>query len=323
MPRKTLIFGNGLGMALSADAFSLGNALDAVWADAEALNDNQRNLIVGCLPPDTELGRPSSEEDLDVLQRVLASCDFLDSINIDGGAHWLSTEGRVFPSAIRKFIHRVASYFHDTNHVLPEDFAEGLGHFLDQTRSHVATLNYDPLLYDCFLNSNLMRGYNGCLIDGITNAGFRSENLFRRDKDRLGWYLHLHGSPLFYEGVGGLIKKMRRRELAMEAIESTHLVLSHVKHKTSIISSSYILSEYWKYLVRALEESSEIMLFGYSGYDTHLNEIVARHAKGRQVRVVEWVGSQPNNDRAAYWADRLKSEVDLVQLDNVLQFDDW
>lgn len=42
MPRKTLIFGNGLGMALDARHFSLTDAMAAAWADPFALPDVQK-----------------------------------------------------------------------------------------------------------------------------------------------------------------------------------------------------------------------------------------------------------------------------------------
>jgi len=323
MPRKTLLFGNGLGLALSDQAFSLDSALDVVWRDENALSAEQRELIRGCLPSDTELQRPSSEDDLDMLQRVLASCDFLDSIAIDGEAHWLSTEGREFPAAIRRFVHRVACCFHNTGYELPRSFSDPLQRFIHDTKSHVATVNYDPLLYDSFLRSRVLSGYSGDLIDGVTNAGFRPANLFRRDPERLGWYLHLHGSPLFYDGDDGRVRKMGRGSLVGGVVDSTHLVLTHVRHKGAIVSSSEILSEYWSYFERALRESSEIIVFGYSGYDTHLNEILARFSNKVRMRVVEWSRSQPSMNRTGYWFEKLKSDIDLVQLEDVLSFTDW
>lgn len=323
MPRKTLVFGNGLGMALDHEAFSLPRALEQVWEDPDLLSDEQRDLIRACLPDDTELGRPSSEDDLDLLQRVLASCDFLNDFEIDGGAHWLSEHGRAFPPAIRRFIHQVACRFHRTGCELPDHFAEPLINFVHQTKSHVATLNYDPLLYEAFIREGVLTGYNGDLIDGLTGNGFAEQNLHRHNEDRLGWYLHLHGSPLFYDGRDGRVKKLRRPWLNNRVIESTHLVLTHVKHKTSIISASEILSSYWKFLRRALAESEELIFFGYSGYDSHLNLFISRFAPDRPVRIVEWSQSQPDNDRQGYWTGRLKRQVALTSLDNILTFQDW
>ncbi|MBO9400721.1 SIR2 family protein [Shimia sp. R9_3] len=322
MTRKTLIFGNGLGMGLSPELFSLDNALAYVWED-DILSDAQKGMIRACLPEDTEYERPSSEEDLYVLQRVLASCDFLDGIELEDEAHWLSEHGREFPSSIRKFVHQVACCFHDTGEELPYEFVEPLTDFIHETKSHVATLNYDPLLYEAFLGSHVLRGYNGDLIDGMTRTGFSKNNMMRKNPDRLGWYLHLHGSPLFYDAPNGRIKKFRRHQLIGEQVDSTHLVLTHVRHKTAIISASSLLSEYWRFLGKALKESSEVVLFGYSGYDTHLNNQLASRCANKHVRVVEWSGSQPDNDRLAYWRDKLKNDVEVVHLDSILDFVDW
>lgn len=323
MARKTILFGNGLGMAVSPDTFLLENALAHVWLDNDVLTDEQRELIRACLPEDTEHDRPSSEDDLDVLQRVLASCDYLDSIEIDSVEHWLSEAGREFPSAIRRFIHQTACRFHGTEEELPEGFSEPLVDFIHETKSHIATLNYDPLLYDSFLSSRVLNGYSGDLIDGITTAGYRSDNLQRNRPDRLGWYLHLHGSPLFYDAQNGRIKKLRRGRLLDDVIETTHLVLTHVRHKTAIISASPLLTDYWRHFGKALKESEELILFGYSGYDEHLNSKVARLSNGIKLRVVEWSGAQPDINREKYWASKLKANVEVEQYDSILDFIDW
>lgn len=323
MPRKTLIFGNGLGMALAPQAYSLDRALRVIWEDNAFLSGEQKGLIQACLPEGTEFDRPSDENDLDVLQRVLSACDFLDEFDDVEGAHWLSEHGRSFPPAIRRFIHQVAACFHATGFELPEDFTIPLCDFLHNTKSHVATLNYDPLLYDCFLERNVLAGYRGDLIDGITNYGFQKENLYRHHPDNLGWYLHLHGSPLFYDAPNGRVKKLPRGRLNEAVVESTHLVLTHVRHKASIISTSPLLSEYWKFLARALTESEEVLLVGYSGYDSHLNSFISRRNNGFELRVVEWIGAQPDNDRDAFWSERLRAQVAVERHNSILDFSAW
>ncbi|MEN9023207.1 MAG: SIR2 family protein [Verrucomicrobiales bacterium] len=323
MPRKTLIFGNGLGMALDNEAFALDRALKQVWENDGILSEGQRDLIRLCLPEDTEFKRPSSEDDLDLLQRVLSACDFLDGFDDVAGAHWLSEEGRAFPPAIRRFVHQVAACFHNTGHELPEEFASPLCDFLHKTKSHVATLNYDPLLYQCFLNADVLAGYNGDLIDGMINKGFETNNLDRRNPEDLGWYLHLHGSPLFYDAKNGRVRKLTRNRLDNEVKESTHLVLTHVRHKQSIIATSSLLSAYWRYLGHALKETEEVILIGYSGYDEHLNDFITRRINGFNVRVVEWASARPNDDRSAYWKRKLKTPVEVEQYESILEFVDW
>jgi len=140
----------------------------------------------------------------------------------------------------------------------------------------------------------------------------------------LGWYLHLHGSPLFYDAANGKVKKLPRHQLASTIVESMHLVLTHVRHKQSIIATSSLLTEYWKFLARALKESEEVVLVGYSGYDSHLNNFISRRADGLTIRVVEWSGAQPDNDnRSEYWETKLKTPATVERYDSILEFIDW
>ncbi|WP_150526031.1 hypothetical protein [Roseibium sediminis] len=202
MSRKTIIFGNGLGMALDPAFFSLDAAIGRVWDDGGIIDEAQKKLIRACLPDRCEDGRPNDESDLELLQRVLSSCDFLNSVGDPADVHWLSDMGKDFPAAIRKFIHGVACSFHVDEKKLPDVFLESLCAFIRDSRSHVATLNYDRLLYDGFNSKKVCDGYGGSLIDGFWGTGFAAENLERKYDRRLGWYLHLHGSPLFYDEEG-------------------------------------------------------------------------------------------------------------------------
>lgn len=50
MDRKLLIFGNGLGMAIDSNHYSLNNALNKVWNDTSMWTDIQhRGLIQNCI----------------------------------------------------------------------------------------------------------------------------------------------------------------------------------------------------------------------------------------------------------------------------------
>lgn len=316
MPRKLLIFGNGIGMALNADHFSLGNALELVWHRPDFLTDEQKRLISLCVGND---GPPATEDEMDQLHRVMTSCRTLCDINNDD-LHWLTDEGRAFPEETARYIHKVATYLHNCPHVLPEEFVGPLISFLSTTRSHVATLNYDRLLYDAMLDSRILRGYDGPLIDGIVNNGFNSDNLTRLYRRSFGYYLHLHGSPLFYN-EGHSIYKYTRAEMASEPDEcSRHIVLTHVKHKKSVIAASRLLSAYWEYLHFALNEAREVIFFGYSGLDTHLNELIKLQARTQRIRVVEWTGAGHD---LAYWTQKLGRVDELIQLDNILTFNEW
>lgn len=50
---------------------------------------------------------------------------------------------------------------------LPDEFVRPLIAFIQDTRSHVATLNYDALLYRPMISEEILRGYNGELVDGF------------------------------------------------------------------------------------------------------------------------------------------------------------
>ena len=104
-----MIFGNGLGRAISNEDYNLEAALSAAWVDNSVLSDTQRQLIKQCLPEDvieSSLSEPPrSEEQLDKLQRVLAACDEIAKNENPDGERWLMDHGRQFPYAIRSFVH--------------------------------------------------------------------------------------------------------------------------------------------------------------------------------------------------------------------------
>ena len=88
MARKTIIFGNGLGMALDPEYFSLDRAIGVVWDDKALLDNDSKELIINCLPRASD-GRPHGEDELDTLQLALSACDFLNGIS-SSRIHWLS-----------------------------------------------------------------------------------------------------------------------------------------------------------------------------------------------------------------------------------------
>lgn len=322
MPRKTLIFGNGLGMALDPRHFSLNRALSDVWENPRHLPVVQKDLVGRCVGDDGQA--PQGEEQLDTLHVVVAACNMLNKIG-DEEVHWLSEEGQEFPAAVAKYIHRVASNLHLYDDPLPDTFLTPLFEFVRETRSNIATLNYDRLLYGAFIDHGFMNGYRGLLVDGMIDGGFGADTLERRYGNNFGYYLHLHGSPLFYDDRNGFARKMTRDRLTMNSAEiSNHIVLTHVTHKRSVIDASDVLSTYWDYLHDCCHEVEEIIVFGYSGGDTHLNEVLAAYARTAAIRVIEWRGAGTRRERERFWQRILRTEhFDLVREANVLDFTDW
>jgi hypothetical protein len=318
MPRKTVIFGNGLGMALDSAYFSLDRALGHVW-DGAVLDDPAKNLICQCLRGE-DADRPHGEAELDILHYALSACDFLNAVG-GGEFHWLSAEGQNFPVAVRRLFYETAVQFHQYEGALPAPFCDSLSHFLRTTRSHIATLNYDNLIYQPLIERGVLAGYDGALVDGFHRDGFGVEHMERWFGNNFGYYMHLHGSPLFVNR-GRAIVKIRQRELVPETdTVSSHIVLSHVRHKPIIIGASPLLTAYWQYLLQAIGESTEVIMVGYSGLDNHLNDVLRRSAAGVAIRVVEWVGA--GQDREAFWTQQLGRAVTVVPQESILDFAEW
>lgn len=323
MPRKLIIFGNGLGMALDHNHFNLERALNDIWSDDSYMNDEERIQISRCIPS-PDIVCPQGEDQLDKLHIAKTCCAILDDFDIEEEHHWLSAGGRKFPDICRTFVHRVATNLHEYKGNLPENFIEPLIEFVRNTKSHIATLNYDKLLYGSFIESRVLMGYSGSLVDGMLDSGFNYSALERRFGKNFGYYLHLHGSPLFIDDEDDNCYKMQRNELSMvKNIGGKHIVLTHIKHKPSVISSSKILRAYWQYLDFSLNEVDDVIVFGYSGADIHLNEKLKVYKNGIRIRIVEWSGAGEERERYNYWRSCLGSNIELIQLDSILDFTDW
>jgi len=324
MSRKLLIFGNGLGMAIDHNHYSLTNALNYVWSDDSLWKDIvHRSLIQNCIPSNQ---CPTSEEELDKLYLVSTSCSYLNEFpNTTNGKHWLSSYGQKFTEATQEYIQTVASYLFNTNSSLPQSFKDPLIDFVKRTKSHVATLNYDKLLYEAFISTNVCNGFNGYLLDGFTDKlGFSSSNLVRLYGNNFGYYMHLHGSPLFKD-VGSKTEKLSRWQISTSNnFANKHIVLTHIPHKPSVITSSEVLSTYWNYLIFSLSEVKEIILFGYSGCDTHLNKILKVHADKKNKTVIEWDGDgETNQTRQKFWDEELGQNVTLKRMPDITKFTSW
>ena len=71
-------------------------------------------------------------------------------------------------------------------------------------------------------------------------------------------------------------------------------------------------------------ESEVLIIFGYSGLDTHLNEIIKKNSSNKKIRVVEWIGEDSNSDRLMYWSQLFNSSnLILTQCENILGFKNW
>ncbi|MGQ3892176.1 hypothetical protein [Legionella sp. CNM-4043-24] len=202
--KKTIIFGNGLGMALNDSDFLLKVAIQEAWERGD-LSTDEKKLISDCLPEVSRFDFPEGEEDMDNLYVAEICCWMLSKLN--SPEQWLQSNAADFPKTISKFVHDVAAFFHKTDISLPDTFMNPLMTFIKKTNSHIATLNYDSLLYSPLCTEKICDGYDGWLVDGVWNStGFGPNNLRRLPGKKFGYYLHLHGSPLFYD-IDGTVKK--------------------------------------------------------------------------------------------------------------------
>lgn len=332
---KLYLFGNGLGMAIDPDAYNLTGRLLDVWTQGP-LTEDQRSLISACLP-EGEV-KPRSEEHLGTLQAVVAACETLLEVRPTAGQHWLTSNGQAFPIAVQKFAFEVAKQMFTARYsnplaenfdqpcMLPTTFLDGLTAAIDTSMSHVATLNYDGLLSTAFEARGLLGKNDSILRDGFIDGSFSRNNLFRPN-ERGGWYLHLHGCPLFSTNAKGQFRKLSPSSLINDKGRlkniGQHIVLTHVQHKMSIIQGSHILDTYWEFLKLALDRSQEVVIFGYSGNDIHLNRLIAQGRSDKPVRVVEWLGAGKQENRMKFWADQLGGAISLIQKEDVLTFRDW
>lgn len=329
MPRNVVLFGNGLGRAVDNDFFSLERVLQSSWANNNILTDDQRRLIGDCLPTEViegELNAPTSEPKLSNLQKVLDACDTIRAFeNEDGNEQWLSKHGASFPIAIRRYFHHAASLFHKGDKSLPQEFASQLRKFIATSGPDIVTLNYDDLLYEAFSDTSVFTDH--VLRDGFFGGKLdfaKHEKLFTADKE--GWFLHLHGSPLFITKEGEP-RKITRNMLAGYAGENSfHVVLTNADSKPSVIENSSILTQYWKKLEELLQDAEKITLFGYGGQDIHLNRLVGFNNTA-QICVVCRSGKQTEEELDKKWRKLLRAtaeqETKIVALKTLTDFVDW
>lgn len=330
MVKKLYIFGNGLGRAFDNEFYSLERALRNSWGDSGPLTDEQRLLVSSCLETgviEEDLTAPTTESQLRDLQRVIDACDLLGSFQelVEGPNGWLTTEGQNFPKAVRRYFHHAAAQFHDAAKVLPDDFARRFRDFVRKEGPHIATLNYDDLLYDAYVGWDISDDH--LLRDGFFAGEFKIEQHKQYiDIRKEGWFLHLHGSPLFVTRGGRETKLLRAQLDTHRGDEQTHLVLTHARSKPGAIRTSTILREYWRILDEILKGSVEITVFGCSGEDEHLNQILRNTSDEVSIRIVNRTPVSEEAERIE-WKKRLKgkdiADGDVEFYDDLMEFDNW
>lgn len=358
MSFATIFFGNGLGRAIDNNYFQLITGIASIWNNANApyngvLTNTSKSTILNSLPllPNGNSPTiPQGEDELLVLHMILNSCSNINYYHRRPN-QILTQTGISLEDTVDYFFRNIAYYFHKYNVLIPSctnvDFVRFYGEledFVNNNEIHIATTNYDNIIYHNFANSNFLTPTFATtkLVDGFTGRHqlvFDEDNLERKNNNNFGWYLHLHGSPLFYtDPTNGRIIKLLSQNAQGSVSNATfqgtfeHIVLNHFSVKPTIISTSNLLSVYWEYYVRALLESNRVIVFGYGGADIHINKQFEKwivRMDGiedcrkklvvvyRDPQDIQWLNSLVQkhfNGRNPRW-------FDLRQFNNLLDFD--
>jgi hypothetical protein len=354
MTRKLIIFGNGIGMALSPENFGLASVMPKVWngttADGQPLlSHSQKQLIAGCIEGVEKETGPSNENQLMGAQVAQFGHELItEAVEAEKQNQWFTNDALSYPQAISKYVYEVARQLDLNSQVFGNDerlkeFLNSFIPFLQETNSHVATLNYDTLLYSAFNDGYTLpdgtyiqicqgQDWKTHLCDGYRpKTGFQKENFERPTDGNFGFYLHLHGSPLIVDGKTRA-KKLCRNQIAGHIPQSAHhIILSDGKMKPLLIQRSEVLSLYWHMLESTTEEIDEIIVFGYGGGDDHLNTFLRKSRK--PIRIVEYADPEISDTNSeALWEKRIgaksvviegETSFALERMDNILSFSDW
>ncbi|MCX4024731.1 DUF4917 family protein [Endozoicomonas sp. SM1973] len=333
---SVVIIGNGLGMAIAPSKYTLKSALDSV-NNIHPKIDLIRKFISNTLP--------DNEEVLGQLQLPLFSYRACRLLNIPQE----KSELKELDTILNDYVYEVSCYFHNlVPYTVIEDFINHLYSYIMRTTSHIATLNYDNLLYKGILKHKYRTDQS--IADGFLFGPINSRNSYMVYKSKeFNWkietqpkYLHLHGSPYFVNNSHGIVKL---RDTVTKLYNNTtgdidevdgktkgkHIVLTSVEHKKFIIENSPLLKKYWSVLKHLIGKNKTIIIFGYSGYDTHLNELISLYPKKKKA-IIEWEeagkddGGYTKEDRLEFWSKRLKtheSNIILEQMANITEFTAW
>jgi len=325
----TILIGNGLGMALDSNHFTIDRGLRSAW---EQLSSEHQTRIKNLITDKSDL---NTEEQLDKHYEVIQACLMLSRIEQHSNLAWLHDDAKSFPDNFRTFVVNAALHFFEyeiKDYSKFNPFLEKLKNYILNHATHLITLNYDKLIYDRFsVNQEIMFFDKGRLMDGflVNSGGFTPSCLW---DSSIGYYIHLHGSPLFYTDLqNGIINKSKFEEYNADISNlnylQEHLILCATKLKPQQISNSPLLRLYWDFFQSTLRQSEKIILFGYSGNDIHVNDEIA-NARNKEIIIIEY--SNQNMERAERqkdWARKLNrpdnyfNSNNLIWLDSILDYE--
>lgn len=329
MKDAPLIFiANGLGLAIDDRHFQLSSGIRNAIDQME--KDELKDLIKFSFPENIE------DKDFDLSAHYTENNEKLAYINMvsmltrmiktasgDVKEKLVSEELATLSSAVNSFIFRVADYYNDTNvssmKVYGEQFvpfADNLCRFIYNRKAHVATTNYDDLLYRYFLNADVSVGQNRTekimhpgkdttLIDGFNRE--KGELLYNPPKTtNSSWYMHLHGSSRFYSQYNST--RIRKSfQLTSFANYVPHVILNHFDLKAFQISTNHMLNDYFSKFKEVAKKTKEIYVIGYGGEDKHINDVFNGLPKTNFI-VVDHADDLENRE----WIEHLRRRHKLI-----------
>jgi len=318
------LIGNGLGMACFPEIFSLETSMHDSYHD---LDRDERVELRNIIAPKRE---PLSENDLRDLQRILW---YLDETGAD--SHLLDISGKFLFGVVQRFFDVNSDVIKDEG--TKQEFFTSLKEYIfdQEEKPHVVTLNYDKLLYGGFSGVGIFgdkeRGLPPCLIDGFLGAPvtWQPKNCASNNQNA-GWYISLHGSPLFQTKGAGIeklnIAGMENRKLREEEYKNAinHLILTDPHFKEEMINKSEVLKFYWGKFKCILSECERLVVIGYAGKDPHVNELIRENQSDMDIVVVEWdFGGNTTwfkrDKRELYWKAKFgKNEIKYKHVPNIL-----
>lgn len=335
----SFLIGNGLGLSINAEYFSLPYAVKTIFSGSELSKEDKQRIIQLC-----QNNIPSQESEFETLQKTVWSCKNLQKYETE--IKWLTEDARKLSESFDRLKHYVSKHFFDYYKLKEECFSSEQSSFQifcrkfkdfikdDNINSHIFTLNYDSLLYNEFLqDEDIFNGYDGKLIDGLMDSGFSSHALERKFARKFGYYLHLHGSPIVFENLENknILKTKydkNNKEWNLSDHISKHIVLTHERLKTTIIDESILLRTYWNYFQKSLSETSRLIIIGYSGNDTHINGAISRYLPHNSTIII--IQREGSEKKEPYWSKKLaylkqgeekEKKINILRYSNILDWD--
>lgn len=164
-----------------------------------------------------------------------------------------------------------------------DKFLEFLKFYNEDIFLDLATLNYDTSLYrKLFSQEWVQKSYvDGFLRRRGTNEGDSQvttkhdicRRILRYSRSR---YLHLHGSYLFVKQSEGLFRKHRYGFFpgSSEEFLNSVIILTNQREKYRSIKYLDVLNEYNMSFGNSLDRCEKLIVFGYAGGDSYLQEAI-------------------------------------------------